>query len=171
MINPTEVILVNEQDEAIGTMEKRAAHEEGLLHRAISIFVFTPQGDLILQRRAHNRQHCGGLWSNTCCGHPLLGEDITEAAHRKLQAVLGFDTHLDKQFEFRYRLAVTSGIVENEYKHIYFGQYNGPIHPDPKEVVQVEPRSIALIKQQIQHAPGQFTPWFRLLMPSVLNYL
>lgn len=84
-----EVILVDKDDKPTGTMEKLEVHEKGLLHRAVTVYLFTPEGDLLLQRRAAHKYHCGGLWSNTCCGHPFPGETTQHAAERRLQEEMG----------------------------------------------------------------------------------
>jgi len=76
----THVVLVNEQDEFIGTMEKMEAHEKGLLHRAFSVFIFNDQGEMLIQRRALKKYHSGGLWTNACCSHPFPDEDVHHAA-------------------------------------------------------------------------------------------
>ena len=79
------VILVNEHDEQVGTMEKMEAHEKGILHRAFSVFVFNDNDDLLMQQRAVSKYHSGGLWTNTCCSHPREGEAAIIGAHRRLQ--------------------------------------------------------------------------------------
>ena len=67
------VILVDAHDAPIGTMEKMEAHRQGRLHRAFSIFLFNTAGELLLHQRALSKYHSGGLWTNTCCSHPLFG--------------------------------------------------------------------------------------------------
>ena len=84
------VILVDESDTPLGTMEKMEAHEKGVLHRAFSVFIFNSNGEMLLQQRALSKYHSGGLWSNTCCSHPREGEATIEAAHRRLQEEMGF---------------------------------------------------------------------------------
>ena len=79
------VILVDEQDNILGEMEKMEAHEKGLLHRAFSVFVFNNSNQLLLQRRALNKYHSGGLLTNTCCSHPRKGEKLIDAGMRRLQ--------------------------------------------------------------------------------------
>ena len=93
-----EVILVDEQDNSIGQMEKMEAHEKGLLHRAFSVFVLNSKNELLLQRRAANKYHSGGLWTNTCCSHPRKGESILEAGKRRLQEEMGLKCELTKMF-------------------------------------------------------------------------
>lgn len=58
------VLLVNEKDEPLGTMEKMEAHQKGLLHRAFSVFIFNDQGEMLLQRRSLKKYHSGGCWTN-----------------------------------------------------------------------------------------------------------
>src|SRR3982750_835724 len=97
------VILVNEVDKEIGTMEKMLAHERAELHRAISIFIFNEKGEMLLQQRATTKYHSGGLWTNACCSHPRPGENVQSAAIRRLQEELGFATPLTKIFDFVYK--------------------------------------------------------------------
>ncbi|MBD0366543.1 MAG: NUDIX domain-containing protein, partial [Flavisolibacter sp.] len=80
-----EVILVTEKDEPIGTMEKMLVHEQELLHRAFSVFIFDTKGRMLVQQRSAEKYHGALLWSNTCCSHPFPGEDTEEAARRRLQ--------------------------------------------------------------------------------------
>lgn len=101
---PEILILVNEEDNIIGTEEKLKAHIDGLLHRAFSVMIFNNKGQLLIQKRAKNKYHSAGLWANSCCGHPRLGEDNTEAAQRRLQEELGFSCDLVKISELKYSL-------------------------------------------------------------------
>ena len=82
----TQVILVDEQDNALGACEKLEAHRKGLLHRAFSVFIFNSKGEMLLQQRAMNKYHSGGLWTNACCSHPAFGEATSDAVQRRLQA-------------------------------------------------------------------------------------
>src|SRR5688572_13603375 len=98
-----EVILVNENDEQVGVMEKMEAHEKALLHRAFSVFIFNDKGEMLLQQRALSKYHSAGLWTNACCSHPRPGEETITAARRRLYEELGFDTELNKVFHFVYK--------------------------------------------------------------------
>ena len=129
-----EVVLVNEKDEAIGTMEKMAAHEKALLHRAFSVFVFNKNGDLLMQQRAHSKYHSGGLWTNTCCSHPRPSEHVADAANRRLQEEMGFTTSLTKAFDFTYKAVFDNGLTEHEYDHVFTGIFDGPVYFNPNEV-------------------------------------
>ena len=92
------VILVNENDDPKGQMEKLEAHEKGLLHRAFSVLIFNSKGEMLLQKRASSKYHSGGLWTNACCSHPRPGEEAIDAAVRRLQEEMGFTTPLKKEF-------------------------------------------------------------------------
>src|SRR4028119_3934 len=108
----TEVVLVNELDEPIGTMEKMAAHRKALLHRAFSIFIFNHRNEMLLQQRSLSKYHSGGLWTNACCSHPLPGEDVHAAALRRLKEEMGFSTALQKIFHFTYKSTFDNGLTE-----------------------------------------------------------
>ena len=118
-----EVILVNEFDQPIGVLEKLEAHQKGLLHRAFSIFIFNDSNELMLQRRAFDKYHSGGLWTNTCCSHPDPNEGVLEACHRRLQEEMGFDTELDFVTSFIYRAELDQNLIEHEFDHVYIGKY------------------------------------------------
>src|SRR5687767_9845264 len=129
-----QVILVNENDEQLGVMDKMEAHHKGVLHRAFSIFIFNTKGEMLLQQRAEHKYHSGGLWTNACCSHPAPGEETNDAAERRLQEEMGFSTSLVKVLDFTYRAEFDNGLVEHEFDHVYLGLYNGDIHPNPDEV-------------------------------------
>ncbi|HWL00253.1 MAG TPA: isopentenyl-diphosphate Delta-isomerase, partial [Parapedobacter sp.] len=112
------VILVDEHDHAIGTMEKLTAHREGLLHRAISVFIFNDQGELLLQQRAAHKYHSADLWTNTCCSHPMPGETAMDAAHRRLGEEMRMKADLSFAFSFQYRAAFDNGLTEHELDHV-----------------------------------------------------
>jgi len=103
------VILVDKNDVQTGTMEKMEAHKQGLLHRAFSIFIFNTNGEFLLQQRALNKYHNGGLWTNTCCSHPLPGENVLNAAYRRLLEEMGFTTELLPAFNFIYNAPFDNG--------------------------------------------------------------
>src|ERR1043165_1508838 len=100
------VILVNEQDQETGTMEKMEAHRKGVLHRAFSVLVFNSKGELLLQKRAAGKYHSAGLWTNACCSHPGPSESIEESARRRVQFEMGIDVHPAFAFKFTYEAAL-----------------------------------------------------------------
>ena len=116
-----QLILVNEKDEMVGAGEKLKIHRHGLLHRAFSIFIFNSHGELLLQRRAPGKYHSPGLWSNTCCGHPHLGEQVLAAAQIRLKFEMGLGCQLDAFGSFIYRADVGDGLVEHEFDHLLIG--------------------------------------------------
>lgn len=158
------LILVNEQDECIGTGEKQTVHVKGQLHRALSVFILNGKGEMLLQQRAAGKYHSGGLWSNACCSHPCPGETTTAAAHRRLQEELGFDTGLEPLNVLRYRADVGNGLIENEYDHLFIGWYDGPVQPHADEVQDYKYLSMADIEDWLRREPQAFTAWFHLAM-------
>lgn len=165
------VILVNEQDEPVGTMEKLEAHQKGLLHRAFSVFVVNTKGEMLLQQRAQDKYHSGGLWTNTCCSHPLPGEDDLAAAHRRLMEEMGFDCALKEIFSFTYRAEFDNGLTEHEFDHVFFGEYNGAVLPDAAEVQATRYLSLDVIRQLLEEEPDTFTHWFHLAFPKIAAFI
>ncbi len=166
-----EVILVDEQDNAIGSMGKMEVHEKAILHRAFSIFIFNKKGEILLQKRAANKYHSGGLWTNTCCSHPRPGEDTLTAAHNRLQEEMGFTTELSKTFSFIYKAPFDNGLTEHEYDHVFTGTYNGIVQPNPQEVSDYCYQSVEAIKSNIIMQPGNFTEWFKIALPKLEQYI
>src|SRR5690349_15951298 len=129
-----EVILVDENDKAVGSAEKMKAHVKGMLHRAFSVFIFNTKGEMLLQQRALNKYHSGGLWTNACCSHPSPGEEIAASAVKRLSEELGFQTTIEKAFEFLYKADFDNGLTEHEFDHVFIGHYDGDINFCPEEV-------------------------------------
>ena len=166
-----DIILVNERDEQVGTMEKMQAHRRALLHRAFSVFIFNNRGEMLLQRRASGKYHSGGLWTNACCSHPRPGEQTAEAAARRLKEEMGFDTGLQKLFDFMYKTAFDNGLTEYEFDHVFAGVYNGTIEPDKAEVMDYCFKSMIDIKESLLLQPGKYTAWFLIAFPLVEEWL
>lgn len=160
-----EVVLVNEMDEVVGTMEKLRAHQEGLLHRAFSVFLFNREGKMLLHRRAEGKYHSGGLWTNACCSHPGPGEDIAQAATNRLKEEMGIQCEIKKLFEFTYKAEVGNDLTEYEYDHVFAGVYNDAPQPDPEEVSEWKWMHLESVKEEMQKHPEQFTAWFRIAIP------
>ncbi len=165
-----QVILVNEQDEEIGTMEKMEAHQKAALHRAFSVFVFNKKGEMLMQQRALSKYHSGGLWTNACCSHPRPGEQISDAAQRRLQEEMGFATPLNKVFDFTYNAPFDNGLTENEFDHVFIGTYDGTIKPEASEVKDYCYKSMRDIEDSLQSHPKKYTAWFHIAFPRVLNW-
>ncbi len=166
-----QLILVNEQDEATGVCEKMKAHENALLHRAYSIFIFNEQNEMLLQQRALTKYHSGGLWTNACCSHPYFGEETIIAAQNRLQDEMGFSTTLIKAFDFIYKANVENGLTEYEFDHVFVGKYNGIIIPNDEEVMNWCYKSIIQIEHEIKTTPHLFTEWFKIALPKLLSWM
>ena len=156
------VILVDESDNAIGEMEKLEAHQKGLLHRAFSVFIFDPEGKMLLQQRALSKYHSGGLWTNTCCSHPLPGEDTLNAANRRLMEEMGITTELEHKNFLVYKTAFNNGLFEHEYDHIYTGKTDQQPKINKTEVENFEWLTLPEVKEKIKLNPQLFTVWFKM---------
>jgi isopentenyl-diphosphate delta-isomerase len=166
-----QVILVNEQDEAIGVMEKMQAHEKALLHRAFSVFLFNKKGQMLLQQRALEKYHSPGLWTNACCSHPNPDEAVQEAAVRRLYEELGFVTTVKKAFHFTYKAAFDNGLTEHEFDHVFVGIYEGPVHPNKDEVKDITYKSIDEIAVELETSPDIYTEWFKIAFPLLNKWM
>lgn len=158
------VILVDEQDQPLGTEEKLKAHEEGKLHRAVSAFVFNTAGDMLIQKRASSKYHSPNLWSNTACTHPQPKEENKKAAESRLFEEMGFTTSLNFHSTLLYKANFDNGLTEHEFDHIFTGVYEGSISPNPEEVGDYRYISIKNLKNEIATHPEQFTAWFKILI-------
>lgn len=158
-----QVILVDENDNEIGLMEKMEAHRKGLLHRAFSVFVLNDKGELMVHQRALHKYHSGGLWTNTCCSHPRKGETVEEAAHRRLVEEMGFDCPIEKQFDFVYKAVLDSGLTEHEFDHLFIGHYNDEPNINPEEVADWKWMTVDAVKQDLEENPTQYTEWFKII--------
>jgi isopentenyl-diphosphate delta-isomerase len=163
----TKVILVDEQDNPIGSCEKLAAHKQGLLHRAFSVFIFNNKGEMLLQQRAMGKYHSEGLWTNACCSHPAEGEELKDAAHRRLLEEMGFDTEVEKVFDFVYRASFENGLTEYEFDHVFAGNYDGPIAYNKEEVMDYCYKDLDEIRSSLVSHPQQYTAWFYLAFPKI----
>jgi len=164
-----EVILVNERDEELGFMEKYQAHELGKLHRAFSIFIFNTKGEMLIHQRALGKYHSGGLWTNACCSHPRPGENTIDAANRRLFEELSIKCKLEEVFTFTYTTAFDNGLSENEFDHVFFGTYEGPIQPDAREIMDyfyIAPEKLLV---SMKTFPQKFTSWFHIAVGEIIR--
>jgi isopentenyl-diphosphate Delta-isomerase len=161
------VVLVDENDKETGQMDKMEAHRKGVLHRAISVFVFNKNGEMLLQQRAAGKYHGALLWSNTCCSHPLPEESPGDAAVRRLNEEMGITIPLQFMFSFLYKANVENGLIEHELDHVFAGYFDGDIQPDPSEVASYQFKSIDDIQRELKSHPEKYTQWFRIIFEDV----
>jgi isopentenyl-diphosphate Delta-isomerase len=164
------VILVDEEDVVKGAAGKMEVHEKGLLHRAFSVFIFNAKGEMLLQQRAMHKYHSGGLWTNACCSHPQPGEETAAAALRRLKEEMGFDTELEKLFDFVYKAEFDNGLTEHEFDHVYVGEYDGAIGYSKEEVMAYRYCSMQEVIDSLRSNPEQYTAWFRVAFPKIRNW-
>jgi isopentenyl-diphosphate delta-isomerase len=170
-MNSNEVVLVDEQDNTIGVMEKMEAHRKGLLHRAFSIFLFNDSGQMLLQRRALSKYHSPGLWTNTCCSHPMQGESLDIAASRRLKEEMGMVCTMTKAFDFIYRADLDNELVEHEFDHVFFGNTNQSPSINQDEVCEWKWMPVFDVYVDVQLNPARYTEWFKIALPEVMTRL
>ena len=167
----SEVIVVDENDNAKGVMEKMEAHQKGVLHRAFSVFVFNSAGELLLQQRADHKYHSGGLWTNTCCSHPAPGEEVTDAALRRLKEEMGFNCELSHAFSFIYKAHFQNGLTEYEFDHVYIGYSDSIPLLNKDEVQNWKYINLQKLSQDIEENPGIYTAWIKECFKMVVDHL
>lgn len=166
-----EVILVNEQDEAIGKMEKLAVHQQPQLHRAFSIFIFNTKGEMLLQQRAFHKYHSGGLWTNACCGHPAPDSASTQsAALKRLGEEMGMGCNLKYGFQFIYKAAVGHGLMEHELDHVFFAITDQVPLPNEEEVAAYQYLPIDKLLIDVIENNDQYTAWFKIILEEVVAF-
>jgi isopentenyl-diphosphate Delta-isomerase len=173
MINEKQdfVILVDENNVETGTMEKMEAHEKALLHRAISVFICNTEGEWLLQRRAFDKYHSNGLWTNTCCSHPFPGETNYDAAHRRLKEEMGMEATLCEIFWFVYKEPLDNKLTEYELDHVFVGFTDNHPEINTLEVTEWKYMSFNELKSDIENHPEKYTVWFKMIYERVNSEL
>ncbi len=157
------VILVDENDNPIGTMPKMEAHEKAMLHRAFSVFILNANDEVLLQQRANDKYHSAGLWTNTCCSHPHPGEDTLGAARRRLKEEMGMEVDLQFVFKFMYKAPFDNLLTEHEIDHVFIGKTNQLPVINPEEVASYKYMKPEDIKLDMEQNPQSYTVWFRII--------
>ena len=160
------IICVDKNDNEVGHIEKMDAHIKGLLHRALSIFIFNEKNELLLQKRYSGKYHSPGLWTNTCCTHPNKDERTDDAAIRRLQEEMGFSCDLKEVFSFMYYIKFDNDLIEHEFDHVYFGRYSNEISINPLEVEDYKWISLDNIKVDLKTNPDNYTFWFKYIIEN-----
>ena len=168
-MNEEMVILVDENDNELGLMEKLKAHEKGVLHRAFSVFLLNKSNELLLQKRALSKYHSPGLWTNTCCSHPRDNETIIEAANRRLGEEMGISSSMKPLLSFIYKAEFDNGLTEHELDHVVIGNFNG--HPviNEDEVCDWKWENIDFLKKDLVDKPNIYTVWFKIIFEKFYN--
>ena len=166
-----QVVLVNEQDEPVGVMNKMEAHEKAVLHRAFSVFVLNDKNEVMLQQRAHHKYHSPLLWTNTCCSHQRAGETNIEAGKRRLSEEMGFVVELKELFHFIYKAPFDNGLTEHELDHVMIGYSNQTPVINPEEVESWKWMTIEAIKEEMALQPELYTVWFKIIFDKFYHYL
>ena len=166
-----QVLLVDENDQEIGIMEKMQAHREGLLHRAFSVLIFNSKNELLLQKRAVKKYHSGGLWTNTCCSHPRPEEQIVTAANRRLKEEMGIQAELNPLFHFIYKTELDNDMIEHELDHVLIGTSDSLPNLNPEEAEDYRFISLAELNKEIKAFPDNFTVWFKIIIQHYQDHL
>ena len=164
------IVAVNEQDEEIGLFDKLKVHKDGILHRAVSVFIFNNEGEWLIQRRAEQKYHSASLWSNTACSHPIKGEATLASAERRLVEEMGLELSLEKLFSFQYKAEFNNGLIENELDHVFVGYTQESPNLNPEEVSEYRWMTTFELEKEIQEQPENFTVWFKILFPRMKQY-
>jgi isopentenyl-diphosphate delta-isomerase len=165
------VVLVDEHDTPVGTAAKLQAHIDGALHRAFSVFLFADDGRLLIQRRALDKYHSGGLWANTCCGHPRPGEDVAVAAQRRLGEELSLRCTLTELYTISYAVALSNGLVEHELNHVFIGRTGAEPVPNPDEVMELAWVKPWQLLEHMNDLPERYAGWLKITLPQTLSRL
>lgn len=161
------LILVDENDNQIGFGDKMETHIKGVLHRAISVFLFDSDGNWILQQRAFSKYHSAGLWSNTCCTHPYINEDTKVAANRRLMEEMDMDCELNFAFKFIYKANLENDLIEHELDYVFIGITDQIPIPNELEVCTWRKLDYLSIKKELNENPENYTEWFKLIFEKI----
>jgi isopentenyl-diphosphate delta-isomerase len=164
------LILVDEEDNETGSCEKVDCHlGEGKLHRAFSVFLFDPDGKVLIQQRNENKMLWGGYWANSCCSHPRLGETTHDAAHRRVREELGAASDLTFLYKFVYHARF--GDVGSEYENcwVFAGHFDGTVNVDPEEIADWRLVTPDELTAEIENHSDRFSPWLKLEWERIRN--
>jgi len=170
-MNQTYVILVDPNDNETGIMEKIKAHREGLLHRAISVFICNTRGEWLLHRRANNKYHSSGLWTNACCTHPYPKESNQDAANRRLMEEMGMKCELTELFSFIYKEKLDNELTEHEFDHVFLGITDEKPVINTNEVMDWKYMAYNDLKEDIEKNPADYTVWFKKIVGKVNSHI
>ena len=157
------LILVDKHDRETGTLDKAACHDgDGVLHRAFSVFVCNPNGELLMQQRAAGKRLWPLFWSNSCCSHPRAGETMELAVERRLHQELGMAAELSYVYKFQYQAKYSTLGSEHELCSVYLGRSNSAPKPNKTEIEAFRWVSADELNRWLAEHPDELTPWFKL---------
>lgn len=165
-MNYNMINVVDGSGNRTSSIDKLAAHVSGILHEAFSIFIFNSKGEILLQQRAKEKYHSGGLWSNTVCSHPGVGEDLNHAVQRRLVEEMGFSVKTHEVFHFIYRSDYENGLIEYEFDHVFVGHYDHQISPNKEEVIDYKWISLCDLRRDLGRNPSAYTSWLKKILKS-----
>jgi isopentenyl-diphosphate Delta-isomerase len=165
------MILVDEDDNPIGQSSKIEAHKQTLLHRAFSVFIINSEGKILMQQRAKDKYYSGGLWANTCCNHPFPGEDIYEAAYRRLWEETGIKAELKYLMKLQYYAPFDNGLSEYEIDSFFIGYSNKKPLINREEVQTYKYMDFQNIEEDISENPENYSVWFKIIFERLLYEL
>jgi len=164
------IILVNEKDKIIGKGDKLKCHQEnGILHRAFTIFIFNKKGEILIQKRSKDKMLWPNTWETSCSSHPKPNEDLIKTAKKRLKKELGFNCNLKYKDKFRYRANYKDIGAENEICWILVGEYSGIIAPNKDEVVEIKWLEPEILEQKIKRYPQKHAPWLKIALQKLLK--
>ena len=166
------LIWVDLFDNEIGSGEKLETHVKNQLHRAFSVFI-VHNGKMLIQKRALEKYHSGGLWANSCCSHPRWGESLEDAVQKRLDEELGIpqgSCQPKELFSFNY-FSQYDGLSEYEIDHVFVADYCGEMNADPDEIMELRWISLEDLKKELESAPQTFSTWFLIAAPRVIEYI
>ena len=164
-----QVTLCDLFENELGVYPKADAHREGKLHRAFSVFLFDGN-KMLIQKRAKNKYHTPSLWTNACCSHPRLNEDVTLSAELRTQEELGINVKLKHIYSFVYYYKFREDLIEYEYDNVMIGEYSGEVIPDPEEAEECKWVDLDELAQDVKDNPSKYTPWFIICLPEIIKY-
>jgi isopentenyl-diphosphate delta-isomerase len=168
---PVLVVLVDEQDNPLGFCEKMEAHRKALLHRAVSVFIVNSKGEWLLQKRALDKYHSRGLWTNTCCTHPAPGESAEDSAKRRLEEEMGIKCELSRLFTFIYREKLDNELTEHEYDHVFIGYSDSDPVINTSEADDWRRMNFDELDRDIGENPDNYTYWFKQIYRDVYGHI
>ncbi len=164
------LIWVDLFDNEIGSGDKLETHVKNQLHRAFSVFI-VHDGKMLIQKRALDKYHSGGLWANACCSHPRWGETLEVAVSKRLEEELGIPqgaTSFKELFTFNY-FTQYEGLSEYEIDHVFLSDYHGEIQVDPDEIMETRWITLEDLQKELEEKPETFSSWFLIAAPRVIG--